>query len=61
MRPGHYKMLRLLADGRGYKETASAMGIKPQSVKNYCQTVYRELDVNSLVQAYHKLGWLRVP
>lgn len=52
------EVLRALEDG-SQKEAGAQLGITVPTVKNHLTAVYRKLGVNSLVEAYRQLGWLR--
>ena len=39
---------------------ADEMGISAQTIKNYLSSAYHKLGAHSNVDAFHKLGWLRV-
>lgn len=53
------EILLILADGRTMKDAAASMGISVQTIKNHCSAIYRELGATGLVNAYHRLGWLK--
>lgn len=53
--------LRLRAHGLTGKETAAAMGIEAQTVKNHVTAIYAALQVDNLPAALDRLGWLVVP
>lgn len=55
------EVLRLLAQGRTYKEVADEMCIVTHSVKQHATNAYDRLGVHSNVQAFIALGWLKVP
>ena len=50
-----------LAMGQKPRDVAADIGISPQTVKNHLTSIYRKLEVDSLVGAFIALGWLRVP
>lgn len=40
------------------RQTAKALGISVQTVKNHMRDVYEILGVHSAISAYRALGWL---
>jgi DNA-binding NarL/FixJ family response regulator len=55
------EMLRRYPTAGTYKMTAFEMGISEQTVKIYASRLLRELGVDTLLQAYVRLGWLVIP
>jgi len=56
------QVLELMAIGNAKKDIAAALGISPETVKDYVRTLYRKLDVKDrllAVQRAHELGLLR--
>lgn len=53
----------LVAYGRAGKMANAALdlGISLQTVKNHLTAAYRKLDASGSLDAYHRLGWLRLP
>lgn len=43
------------------RQAAFALGIRPQTLKNYLTIVYRALDVQTGIDAFRAMGWLQVP
>lgn len=43
------------------KEAAYQLGLSEQTVKNYLRDAYRKLGVDRSIEAFTRLGWLRVP
>ena len=41
-------------------ETAAALGLSEQTVKNHLTNAYRQLGVHNLTGAFIALGWLKV-
>lgn len=59
--PRQLEVLRLLAQGKNYRAVADELFISVHSVKNHATMVYDRMQVDSAIQAFIKLGWLRVP
>jgi DNA-binding CsgD family transcriptional regulator len=56
------EILELIArTGDNAPAAAAELGVSPRTIKNNLAVVFRTLGVHSLIQAYVKLGWLRVP
>jgi len=51
LRPSERVFLRLLAEGRAYREIASRMQISINTVRDHVRSVYRKLGVNNRTQA----------
>jgi DNA-binding CsgD family transcriptional regulator len=51
-------VLRSLATGATYEETAQRLGISYATVSQHAKDAYRLLGANSAVQAFIKMGWL---
>lgn len=49
--PRELEVLRLLAEGMSSKEMAAALGISPNTVRSYCQSVLFKLQATSRLQA----------
>ena len=58
---GQLRTLIAVAHGRTYREAAFDLGLSEQTVKNHMSDAFDRLDVNSMVGAFHAMGWLRVP
>lgn len=56
-----YETVRLQALGYTMPEIALQWGIRTQTVKNHVVNVHRKLGVNTTVEAFRVLGWLRAP
>lgn len=61
MSPRQYQVLAAMADGSTQQVAAERLGIAYETLKGHLARAYEELRVTGLVEAYHKLGWLRVP
>jgi DNA-binding CsgD family transcriptional regulator len=48
-----------LALGHTTEQVAETLGITPQTVKNHLTNAYLALEVDSRVEAFVVLGWLR--
>ena len=59
--PMEKAVLRALADGAPQKEVADDLGISYQNVKNHLTCAYTKLDARGLVEAYHRIGAIRLP
>jgi DNA-binding NarL/FixJ family response regulator len=46
-----HQVLRLLAEGMSGKEMASALGLAPNTVRSYCQSLLSKLQSSSRIQA----------
>lgn len=57
--PRQREVLRLLAQGLHYDEVGRAMGLPTQTVKNHASLAYHRMKVDSAIQAFIHLGWLR--
>ena len=57
--PAQLRVLRALSDGRTMKQVAAELSVSVQTIKNHCREAYVRLEVNGLVGAYARLGWLR--
>ena len=61
------EVLALVARGNTYQEAADVLGVSPATVKRHLRESYERLDVltgtphNTRLEAFRKLGWLRVP
>lgn len=44
-----------------HKDAAAAMGVRPQTVRNYLRRGYAKLGVETAIEAFVALGWLQVP
>lgn len=56
------QVLELMAKGNAKKDIAAALGISPETVKDYVRTLYRKLEVKDRLLAVHRareLGLLR--
>lgn len=58
--PRELEVLEMLATGCTMHEAADRLGISAQTIKNHTSSAYHRLDVNGLVEAFVKLGWLVV-
>ena len=59
--PREIECLAVAARSHHAYEVAVTLGLHPQTVKSHLGTAYAKLGVESLVEAFAKLGWLRVP
>lgn len=58
--PRELEALEILATGVPAKTAARRMGISYQTLKNHVSTAYHRLGVTGHVEAFVKLGWLKV-
>jgi putative nucleotidyltransferase with HDIG domain len=59
--PRQLDVLRLLRDGKRYKEIAAALGLSDSTVRSHTHVVYRRLQVNDRAQAVLRAsdrGWI---
>ena len=57
------EVLRLLADGRTIRQTASAIGISPRTVESHVTKLHRKLGVRTRMQTIARavsLGYIRI-
>ena len=59
--PRQIEILRLRAQGRLAKEVAGELGLSEVTVKNHATRAYERLNVETAIEAFLVLGWLRVP
>lgn len=59
--PREYTVMELLANGATRASAAQDMHISEQTLKNHVSSVLRVVGASSLIEAYFKMGWLRVP
>lgn len=65
--PRQWEVLRELALGWSYSESAGHLGITPATVRHHVSGtenevgIYARLGVSSLTEALRAVGWLRVP
>jgi DNA-binding NarL/FixJ family response regulator len=52
--PQETRMLKLLADGYGYKSAAAQLNISVNTVRNHIRSIYEKLQVNSKSEAVSK-------
>jgi DNA-binding CsgD family transcriptional regulator len=55
------RVLELRAEGLTIKAVAGRMGISDQTVKNHITGAYDALEVDNIVGAMTRLGWVRLP
>lgn len=66
MTPRQLQVLRLVANGMTYKEVSESLYISPETVHRHVRGAYERLGVqtgtahNSRLEAFRKLGWLKV-
>ena len=61
--PRELEVLRLLADGRTIRQTASAIGISPRTVESHVTKLHRKLGVRTRMQAIARavsLGYIHI-
>ena len=59
--PRETAVLRLLADGKHYKEIAHDLGVAPTTIRTHLHSVYGKLGVQDRAQAVlhsAEMGWL---
>ena len=49
------QLVRLLSEGRSYKEVAEQMGIRLDTVRSHIRNVYRKLQVHSAAAAVKRV------
>ena len=59
--PREQDVLRLVGLGCSNKGVADRLGVSVQTVKNHMTVVLEKLDVESRVEAFRAVGWLKVP
>jgi DNA-binding NarL/FixJ family response regulator len=52
--PQDVRLLRLLAEGHGYQDAASEMGVSINTVRNHIRRIYEKLSVHSRAEAVAK-------
>lgn len=55
------EVLREIAIHGHFGNAAACLGLSEQTVKNHATNAYDRLDVHGMLDAFTKLGWLRVP
>lgn len=58
--PREREILAACVTGEKQEAVAARIGISPQTLKNHLSRAYEKLEATSLVDAYRRLGWLRV-
>ena len=61
MSPRQLECLAAYAKGGTQSEAAHALGISVQTFKNHISAAYDELGATCMAEAFHALGWLRLP
>lgn len=59
--PQEMTTLRTYATHGNQKIVAAEMEVSIQTVKNNLSSAYRRLDVTGAVEAFTRMGWLRIP
>jgi DNA-binding CsgD family transcriptional regulator len=50
------EILRLMIDGKSYKEIESSLHISIHTVKSHVYSLYRKMDVTNRHQLIHRIG-----
>lgn len=58
--PRELEVLRVIARGAGYVETARELGISIQTTKNYLSQINAKLGTHSAIGALYAVGWIKV-
>ncbi len=58
--PRQLDVLRIRAMGMSNAQTAEALGMAVQTVKNHQSQAHTRLNVSDLVQAMNAMGWVKV-
>lgn len=59
--PTERRVMEIMATGVTGKQAAYEMSISEQTIKNHLSSTYTKLGASTLVGAFTKLGWLRLP
>jgi len=59
--PRELEVLRLYPYARNWKEVGAILRISAQTVRNHVTNAYWKLGADNAIDAYVRLGWLRVP
>jgi DNA-binding CsgD family transcriptional regulator len=59
--PAQLRALQEIARGDGYKKAGARLGVSEQTIKNHAADAYKRIGANTAIEAFAKLGWLKVP